>query len=45
MAELARRFDPMPHKGPKALVKAFDNGANLAAVKRRIAANLAAPEG
>jgi len=36
MAELARRFDRMPHKGPKALAKAFDNTANLAAVKRRI---------
>ena len=45
MAELARRFDRMPHKGPKALAKAFDNKANLAAVKRRIAANLGAQEG
>lgn len=45
MAELARRFDRTPHKGPKALVKAFDNAANLASVKRRMAGNLGAPEG
>ena len=45
MAELARRFDPMPHKGPKALVKAFDNGANLAAKFAAIRRFTAAPEG
>ncbi len=45
MGEFARRADPLPHQGPKALAKAFDNAANLAAVKRRMAGNLGAPEG
>lgn len=37
-ADFARRMDKPPHLGVKALAKRFDNGANLAAVRRRIAA-------
>ncbi len=37
-ADFARRMDKAPHLGVKALAKRFDNAANLAGVRRRIAA-------
>lgn len=40
IGDAARRTDKMPHLGVKALAKRFDNAANLAAVRRRIAAAL-----
>jgi len=44
MADIARRMDRLPTKGLKATAKAFDNGANLMAVRRRIAETLTSEE-
>jgi 4-phosphopantoate--beta-alanine ligase len=45
VADAARRMDKAPHLGVKALAKKFDNRANLAAVRRRMAAGLEAAGG
>ena len=44
IADAARRQDKAPHLGVKALAKKFDNGANLAAVRARIAKALTSDE-
>jgi 4-phosphopantoate--beta-alanine ligase len=44
MADIARRLDRPPVRGAKALAKAFDNAANLAAVRRSIAETMVGGE-
>jgi len=44
MADIARRMDRSPTAGPKATAKAFQNRANLLAVRRRIAEALTTEE-
>jgi 4-phosphopantoate--beta-alanine ligase len=45
MADIARRMDRTPTVGAKATAKAFDNRANLLAVRHRMADALASEEG